>query len=150
MRLVIQRVNHASVVIEGKIYSQIKQGLLVLIGIHGTDNKDDVNWLASKVAAMRLFADSEGKMNLSIQDTLGEILVVSQFTLFASTKKGNRPGFTESATADVAFPLYEYFISKLQELCVVKIQTGVFGADMQILLENNGPVTIFIDSKNKE
>lgn len=150
MRLIIQRVSKASVSIDSKIVGQIQQGFLVLVGIENADQLDDANWLVQKLIGLRVFSDNEGKMNLSVKDVLGNILVVSQFTLFASTVKGNRPSFIRSAKPEFAVPMYEYFVSKLRSESGLDIQTGVFGADMQIELVNDGPVTIFIDSKNKE
>ena len=150
MRLIIQRVSKASVSIDSKVVGEIQQGFLVLIGIENADGADDANWLVQKLIGLRVFSDDEGKMNLSIKDVFGNILVVSQFTLFASTVKGNRPSFIKSAKPDFAIPLYEYFISKLKSESGLDIQTGVFGADMQINLVNDGPVTILIDSKIRE
>ena len=150
MRLIIQRVSKASVIINSKIVGEVQQGFLVLIGIENADGTDDANWLVQKLIGLRVFSDDEGKMNLSIKDVLGNILLVSQFTLFASTVKGNRPSFIKSAKPDFAIPLYEYFISKLKSESGLDIQTGVFGADMQINLVNDGPVTILIDSKIRE
>ena len=150
MRLIIQRVSKASVSIDSKIVGQIQQGFLVLVGIENADQLEDVNWLVQKLIGLRVFSDDEGKMNLSVKDVLGNILVVSQFTLFASTVKGNRPSFIRSAKPDFAVPMYEYFINRLKSESGLDIQTGIFGADMQIELVNDGPVTIFIDSKNRE
>ena len=150
MRLIIQRVSKASVNIDSKVVGKIQQGFLVLVGIENADGTEDVNWLVQKLIGLRVFSDDEGKMNLSIKDVFGNILVVSQFTLFASTVKGNRPSFIKSAKPDFAIPLYEYFVSKLKSETGLDIQTGVFGANMQIELVNDGPVTIFIDSQNKE
>ena len=150
MRLIIQRVSKASVNIDSKVVVEIQQGFLVLIGIENADGTDDANWFVQKLIGLRVFSDDEGKMNLSIKDVLGNILVVSQFTLFASTVKGNRPSFIKSAKPDFAIPLYEYFVSKLKAESGLDIQTGVFGADMQINLVNDGPVTILIDSKIRE
>jgi len=150
MRLIIQRVSKASVSIDSKVVGEIQQGFFVLIGIENADGADDANWLVQKLIGLRVFSDDEGKMNLSIKDVLGSILLVSQFTLFASTVKGNRPSFIKSAKPDFAIPLYEYFISKLKSESGLDIQTGVFGADMQINLVNDGPVTILIDSKIRE
>ena len=150
MRLIIQRVSKASVRIDSKVVGEIQQGFFVLIGIENADGADDANWLVQKLIGLRVFSDDEGKMNLSIKDVFGNILVVSQFTLFASTVKGNRPSFIKSAKPDFAIPLYEYFISKLKSESGLDIQTGVFGADMQINLVNDGPVTILIDSKIRE
>lgn len=150
MRFVIQRVSEASVTIDGSMYSSIEQGFLVLVGIEETDSKEDADWLCAKLAGLRVFGDTEGKLNLSIQDINGEVLLVSQFTLFASTKKGNRPSFIRSAKPDIAIPLYEYCIQQLNSLLPKPCKTGVFAADMKISLINDGPVTILIDSKNKE
>ena len=150
MRLIIQRVSKASVHIDSKVVGKIQQGCLVLVGIENADGTEDVNWLVQKLIGLRVFSDDEGKMNLSVKDVFGNILVVSQFTLFASTVKGNRPSFIKSAKPDFAIPLYEYFVSKLKSETGLDIQTGVFGANMQIELVNDGPVTIFIDSQNKE
>lgn len=150
MRFVIQRVSEASVTIDGAFYSGIQKGFLVLVGIEETDTKEDADWLCAKLISLRVFADAEDKMNLSLQDISGEVLLVSQFTLFASTKKGNRPSFIRSAKPDVAIPLYEYCIAQLSALLNKPIQTGVFGADMKVGLVNDGPVTILVDSKNRE
>lgn len=150
MRFVIQRVLHASLAIDAQVHSSIEKGFLVLVGIEDADTNEDVEWLCGKLINLRIFADAEGKMNLSLQDMKGDILLVSQFTLFASTKKGNRPSFIKSAKPDLAIPLYEQCISLLTALLQKPIQTGVFGADMQISLVNDGPVTIIIDSKNRE
>jgi D-tyrosyl-tRNA(Tyr) deacylase len=150
MRAVIQRVKNASVTIAGKQVAKIETGLLVLLGIENNDGDDDVEWLCKKIAQMRIFSDNEGKMNLSVQDIGGNILLVSQFTLHASTKKGNRPSFIEAAKPEKAIPLYEKSIQKLEALLNKKIETGIFGADMQIELLNDGPVTIIIDSKRME
>jgi len=150
VRLVIQRVREANIVIDGIQHARIGHGMLLLLGVHATDTEKDASWLVSKLIQMRIFSDDAGKMNLDILQTNGEILVVSQFTLFASTKKGNRPGFTEAAIPSVAIPLYEYFCSQLEIRLPGKIKKGVFGADMKIGLVNDGPVTICMDSKNKE
>jgi D-tyrosyl-tRNA(Tyr) deacylase len=150
MRLVIQRVLKASLTIENKIYSEINQGLLVLIGIGKDDSEDDIEWLCKKLIALRIFSDEEGKMNLSVEDIKGEIMLVSQFTLHASTKKGNRPSYLNAANPSLAIPLYEQFIAVTKKVFNGKVETGVFGADMQISLVNDGPVTIIIDSKNRE
>ena len=150
MRFVIQRVSNASVSIDKKVHTSIAKGFLVLVGIEEADTQEDIDWLGNKLINLRVFADSEGKMNLSLQDIQGEILLVSQFTLFASTKKGNRPSFIKSAKPDVAIPLYETCIHTLNTLLGKAIQTGVFGADMQVSLVNDGPVTILMDSKNRE
>lgn len=150
MRFVIQRVSEASVKIDGAIYSDIQKGFLVLVGVEEADTKEDVDWLCQKLIGMRIFADTEDKMNLSLQDINGDVLLVSQFTLFASTKKGNRPSFIKSAKPDLAIPLYEYCIQQLSQLLNKPIKTGQFGADMKVSLVNDGPVTILIDSKNRE
>jgi len=150
MRFVIQRVSEASVKIDGSVYSEIQQGFLVLIGIEELDTQEDADWLCNKLVGLRVFSDSEDKLNLSLQDIKGDILLVSQFTLFASTKKGNRPSFIKSAKPDIAIPLYEYCIQQLSQLLNKPIKTGQFGADMKISLVNDGPVTILMDSKNKE
>jgi D-tyrosyl-tRNA(Tyr) deacylase len=150
MRIVLQRVSEASVKIDGSINGSIDKGLLVLLGIEAADSEVDADWLISKLSALRVFSDSEGKMNLSIQDINGAFLVISQFTLFASTKKGNRPSYIQAARPEQAIPLYEYFVSKLKSETNLKVETGVFGADMKVSLINDGPVTISIDSKNKE
>ncbi len=150
MRAIIQRVKSATVTIDEKIHSSITTGLLILLGIEETDNQEDINWLSQKIAQLRIFADENDLMNLSVIDVKGEILIVSQFTLFASAKKGNRPSFIRSAKPDIAIPLYESFILSIQKLIPTPVQSGVFGADMQIELINDGPVTIIIDTKNKE
>ena len=150
MRALIQRVKKASVTIEGKIYSEINQGLLILIGIEAEDTQEDIDWLASKIAKMRIFSDENDAMNLSVQDVEGECLVVSQFTLHASTKKGNRPSFIKAARPEIAIPLYEEFILQLENITNKNVKTGSFGAMMDVCLINDGPVTIWIDSKNRE
>jgi D-aminoacyl-tRNA deacylase len=150
MRAVVQRVSHAKLEIDKALYSEIGQGFLVLLGIEEADNIEDVKWLAAKIVGMRIMSDAEDKMNLSLQDTQGEIMIVSQFTLFASTKKGNRPSFTQSAKPDIAIPLYEAFVAEVKSIFPNKVATGSFSADMKISLLNDGPVTIIIDSKNKE
>jgi D-aminoacyl-tRNA deacylase len=150
MRLVIQRVLNASLLIENKIYSQIDKGLLVLIGIGKDDNEEDIEWLCKKLTCLRIFSDEEGKMNLSVEDIKGEIMLVSQFTLHASTKKGNRPSYLNAAHPTIAIPLYEQFITSTKKVFNRKVETGVFGADMQISLVNDGPVTIIVDSKSRE
>ncbi len=147
MRTTIQRVQYASVTINKQVKSKIADGLLVLIGIEDNDTEEDLQWLAKKIVNLRIFNDAQGKMNLSIKDINGEILLISQFTLFASTKKGNRPSFLQSAKPEKAIPIYEQFIKILSSQ--IKTKTGVFGADMKIELLNDGPVTINIDSKNK-
>ena len=150
MKLVIQRVKESSVEIDNKIKAEIGKGLLVLIGISQEDNKLDVEWLVNKVLNIRIFNDSDGIMNKSIIDIKGEILIISQFTLMALTKKGNRPSYIKSASHEIAIPLYNYFIKLLESKLNNKIKTGIFGADMKVRLINDGPVTIIIDSKNKE
>lgn len=150
MRAVIQRVTHASVSIDGQLKSDIKSGLLVLLGIEQRDTDYDIEWLVKKTIQMRIFSDADGKMNLSVQDIDGDILVISQFTLFASTKKGNRPGFTRSAKPDTAIPIYVQFLAELKNQLGKEIYSGVFGADMKVELLNDGPVTIIIDSQNME
>lgn len=150
MRFVIQRVSEASLKIDGAVYSEIQQGFLVLVGIEETDTNEDADWLCAKLINLRIFSDAEDKLNLSLQDIKGDILLVSQFTLFASTKKGNRPSFIRSAKPDIAIPIYEYCIKQLSQLLNKPIKTGQFGADMKISLTNDGPVTILIDSKNRE
>jgi D-tyrosyl-tRNA(Tyr) deacylase len=150
MRAVIQRVSNASVHIEGELYSRIKQGLLVLVGVEEADTVEDLVWLAAKIVNMRIFADSNGMMNKSVADIMGEILVVSQFTLHAATKKGNRPSFIRAAKPEFANMLYEMFCNQLNQELSRTVKTGVFGADMQVSLVNDGPVTILIDSKIRE
>ena len=150
MKLVIQRVKESSVEIDNKIKAEIGKGLLVLIGISQEDNKLDVEWLVNKVLNIRIFNDSDGIMNKSIIDIKGEILIISQFTLMALTKKGNRPSYIKSASHEIAIPLYNYFIELLESKLNNKIKNGIFGADMKVRLINDGPVTIIIDSKNRE
>lgn len=150
MRTVIQRVTEASCKVEGKITGTINHGFLVLLGIEDADTQEDLEWLAQKIVNMRVFGDADGLMNKALADIDGNILLISQFTLFASTKKGNRPGFTRAARPDKAIPLYETMIKQLSSLLNKEIQTGIFGADMKISLVNDGPVTITIDTKNKE
>ncbi|KLT66287.1 D-aminoacyl-tRNA deacylase [Pedobacter sp. BMA] len=150
MRAVLQRVTQASCTVDGKITGQIGTGFLVLLGIEGADNNEDLDWLAQKIVNMRVFGDENDLMNKALADINGGILLVSQFTLFASTKKGNRPGFTKAARPDVAIPLYEKMVEKLSQLLGKKVETGIFGADMKISLLNDGPVTILIDTKDKE
>lgn len=150
MRAVLQRVTRASCTVDGNITGQINMGFLVLLGIEDTDTQEDLDWLATKIIGMRVFGDENGLMNKSLVDVEGNILLISQFTLFATTKKGNRPGFTRAARPDFAIPMYEKMIAKLSELSGKKIETGIFGADMKIDLLNDGPVTILIDTKNKE
>lgn len=150
MRLVIQRVSKASVTINNSVYSVIQNGLMVLVGIEDADDEKDIEWLVQKMVNMRIFSDNEGKMNLSVKDVNGEILLVSQFTLHASTQKGNRPSFIKAARPEKAIPLYEAFIKKTETELGKKCSTGEFGADMKVELINDGPVTIVIDSKNKD
>ena len=150
MRAVIQRVQHASVTIDGKLKSRIQKGFLVLLGIEDADTEEDKEWLARKIVALRVFDDEQGEMNRNIQDAGGEILVVSQFTLMASYKKGNRPSWIRAARHEHAIPLYEAFTERLSQDLPGRIQTGEFGADMQVELLNDGPVTICMDTKNKE
>ena len=145
MRAVIQRVNSASVEVDKKIISKINQGLLIFLGIHFSDSEKDLDWLVKKIVGLRIFSDENEKMNLSISDVDGEILIISQFTLFASTKKGNRPSFLLAAKPEKAIPLYQLFIDKMEKETSKKIATGIFGADMKNLLENDGPVTIIIN-----
>lgn len=150
MRLVIQRVSHASVTINGVCKSAIKEGFMILVGIEEADTKEDADWLCKKVIGLRVFDDDNGVMNKSIMDINGEILIVSQFTLMASTKKGNRPSYIRAAGHETAIPLYEYFCSEVSKALGKEVGTGEFGADMKVELLNNGPVTIWMDSKNKE
>jgi len=147
---VIQRVSQATVTVDAEITGYIAKGLLILLAIEDSDSAEDIQWLSGKISRLRIFDDADGLMNRSVQDIHGEILLVSQFTLFASTKKGNRPSFSRSARPQVAIPLYEQLISQLSSDLGRPIQTGQFGADMQVTLTNNGPVTIIIDSKNRE
>ncbi len=150
MRLVIQRSLAASVRIDGQVVGQIDRGLVVLVGVEEADSAEDGDWLAAKTAALRLFADAEGKMNLNVTEAGGRVLAISQFTLFASTKKGNRPGFTRAARPEKAVPLYEHFLARLEIELGSPVERGVFGADMQVALVNDGPVTIVIDSRARE
>ena len=150
MRIVIQRVKKASVTIENSVKSVIGPGLLMLVGIEDSDTTDDALWLAQKTVSMRIFADADGKMNLDLVQAGGELLVVSQFTLHAQTKKGNRPSFIRAARPEKAIPLYEYFIEQLQQLSGKPVQTGTFGAMMDVELINDGPVTIWMDTASKE
>ncbi|WP_379952999.1 D-aminoacyl-tRNA deacylase [Dokdonia sp. R78006] len=149
MKAVIQRVTEASVTIDGVVKSEINQGLLVLLGVTHDDTKEDIEWLANKIIGLRIFSDNDGAMNLSVGDVDGDILVISQFTLYASTKKGNRPSFLEAARPDTAIPMYEEFVSTLSRKRNKPTYTGEFGADMKVQLLNDGPVTIVIDTKNK-
>lgn len=148
MIALIQRVSQASLSIEGQLYSSIKQGFLVLLGIHESDTEKDIEYLSKKIIGLRVFSDEDGKMNLSLEQIQGEILLVSQFTLHALTRKGNRPSFMEAAKPEIAIPLYEKMIESLEENFQKKIQTGKFGADMKINLVNDGPVTIILNSKD--
>ena len=150
MKIVIQRVSSASVIIDSKVVAEIQKGLLVLIGIEDADNQEDINWLTTKIANLRIFEDEDQVMNLSINDIQGEIIVVSQFTLHALTKKGNRPSYIKAAKPEIAIPLYENFVQQLENELGKKVQTGQFGADMKVALVNDGPVTIIIDTKNKQ
>jgi len=150
MRAILQRVTQASCTVDEIVTGEIKLGFLVLLGIEDADTEEDLQWLAQKIAAMRVFGDETGLMNKSLADVNGDILLISQFTLFASTKKGNRPGFTRAARPDKAIPMYEQMIKTLEEIIGKKVATGIFGADMKISLLNDGPVTIIMDTKNKE
>ncbi|MEY2595235.1 MAG: hypothetical protein RL634_1500 [Bacteroidota bacterium] len=150
MRAVIQRVAHAQVDVDGKTVGAIRNGLLVLVGVEDADQLEDVEWLAGKIANIRIFNDEQGVMNVSVKDINGEILVVSQFTLHASTKKGNRPSYIRASKADHAVPMYELFKQKLSMEIGKEVQAGIFGADMKVSLLNDGPVTIVMDTKNKE
>ena len=149
MKVVIQRVSQASVMIDGAVHNQINQGFVVLLGIGQTDDEQDINYLAQKILGLRVFSDHEGKMNHSLDDVKGEILLISQFTLFASTKKGNRPSYIDAAPPGMAIPLYEKFIEVITASLGSRLKTGIFGADMKVSLINDGPVTIQMDSKNK-
>lgn len=150
MKAVIQRVSSASVTINNKVVSQIDQGLLVLLGITSTDDHEAIQWLSNKIVNLRIFDDESGVMNKSVIDVDGDLIIVSQFTLMASTKKGNRPSYIKAANSDIAVPLYEEFIAKTEALINKKVGTGIFGADMKIDLLNDGPVTIIIDTENKQ
>jgi len=150
MRAVLQRVTQASCTVDNQITGEISNGFLVLLGIEDADTQEDLEWLAQKIANMRVFSDENGLMNKALADIDGNILLISQFTLFAATKKGNRPGFTRAARPDKAIPMYEEMIKKLSALLNKEVQCGIFGADMKISLSNDGPVTIVIDTKNKE
>jgi len=150
MRVVLQRVKHASVTIDGKLFSEIGKGMLILLGIEDSDTQADIDWLCNKLVNLRIFEDGDNAMNLNISQVDGEFLIVSQFTLFATTKKGNRPGFTRAARPETAIPLYEKFIETLNQLYGKQSKTGVFGADMKVDLLNDGPVTIVMDTKNVE
>lgn len=150
MKVVLQRVLESSVTINNEIVAQIENGLLVLVGIEDADTKEDIDWLTSKIANLRIFGDENQVMNLSVKDIKGEMLVVSQFTLHALTKKGNRPSYIKAARPEIAVPLYESFVQQMEIELGKKVQTGQFGADMKVALINDGPVTIIIDTKNKE
>ncbi|MCZ8143837.1 D-aminoacyl-tRNA deacylase [Flavobacterium sp.] len=149
MRAVLQRVTQASVTVDGKVVSEIQSGVLILLGVEDADGMDDVLWLASKVANLRIFGDAQGVMNLSVKDCQGDCIVVSQFTLHAMTKKGNRPSYIKAARPEQAIPLYEAFVLAMERELGKKVGTGIFGADMKVALLNDGPVTIFIDTQNK-
>ncbi|MDW8851529.1 D-aminoacyl-tRNA deacylase [Flavobacterium sp. MMLR14_040] len=150
MRIVLQRVSQASVTVEGNKTADIQKGLLVLVGIEDSDTQEDIDWLVGKIIKMRIFGDENDVMNCSVQDIDGDIIVVSQFTLHASTKKGNRPSYIKASKPEFAIPMYENFVQSLEKEFNKKIQTGIFGADMKVSLLNDGPVTILIDSKNRE
>jgi len=150
MRVVLQRVSQASVTVDSKIVADIQKGLLVLVGIEDADTQEDIDWLVGKIIKMRIFGDENDVMNCSVQDIDGDIIVVSQFTLHASTKKGNRPSYIKASKPEFAIPMYENFVKSLEKDFNKKVQTGIFGADMKVSLLNDGPVTIVIDSKNRE
>jgi len=150
MKVVIQRVSSASVTIDSKIVADIKKGLLVLVGIEDADNQEDSVWLCQKICNLRIFGDENEVMNLSVKDINGEIIVVSQFTLHASTRKGNRPSYIKASKPETAIPMYENFVNQMEKELGKKVQTGIFGADMKVALLNDGPVTIVMDSKNRE
>ncbi|MBF4493824.1 D-tyrosyl-tRNA(Tyr) deacylase [Flavobacterium sp. MR2016-29] len=150
MKVVLQRVSQASVTVDNQVVANIQKGLLVLVGIEDSDNQEDIDWLVGKIIKMRIFGDESDIMNCSVQDIDGEILVVSQFTLHASTKKGNRPSYIKASKPEFAIPMYENFVKTLEKELNKKVQTGIFGADMKVSLLNDGPVTIIMDSKNKE
>lgn len=150
MKTVIQRVAHSSVTVEDTIVASIQQGLLVLVGIEEADTQEDINWLSSKIVNLRIFGDANEVMNLSVKDVDGDIIVISQFTLQASTKKGNRPSYLKAAKHEIAIPMYERFVQEVEQQLGKKVQTGIFAADMKVALLNDGPVTIVMDSKNKE
>ena len=150
MKVVIQRVSQASVTIDSKIVADIQKGLLVLVGIEDADTQEDINWLCQKITNLRIFGDENDVMNLSVKDIEGDIIVVSQFTLHASTKKGNRPSYLKASKPEIAIPMYENFVKQIEKEHGKKVQTGIFGADMKVALLNDGPVTIIIDSKNRE
>ena len=150
MRVVLQRVASASVTVEDKIVGEIQKGIVVLVGIEDADSQEDIDWLVTKITQLRIFGDDNGVMNLSVEEVNGDVLVVSQFTLHAATKKGNRPSYIKAARPEVAIPIYEKFVNTLENKLGKKVPTGIFGADMKVVLLNDGPVTIIIDSKNKE
>ncbi|MEN9875727.1 MAG: D-tyrosyl-tRNA(Tyr) deacylase [Bacteroidota bacterium] len=150
MKVVLQRVTSASVTVEDKIVGEIQKGIVVLVGIEDADSQEDIDWLVGKITQLRIFGDENGVMNLSVEEVNGDVLVVSQFTLHAATKKGNRPSYIKAARPEVAIPMYEKFVSSLETKLSKKVATGIFGADMKVALLNDGPVTIIIDSKNKE
>ena len=150
MRVVLQRVASASVTVEDKIVGEIQKGILVLVGIEDTDTQEDIDWLVTKITQLRIFGDENEVMNLSVEEVNGDLLVVSQFTLHAAIKKGNRPSYIKAARPEVAIPLYEKFVTALEHKLNKKVPTGIFGADMKVALLNDGPVTIIMDSKNKE
>jgi len=150
MRVVLQRVKQASVSVENKVVGEIQHGLMILLGIEEADTNEDLEWLVGKIVQMRIFADENGQMNKSVVDVQGDLLVVSQFTLFAATKKGNRPSFIRAARPETAIPLYDSFLKSFENLLGKPVQKGIFGADMQVSLINDGPVTICVDSKLKE
>lgn len=150
MRVLIQRVSYAKVEVEGAVKGSINNGLLVLLGVEDADTVEDLNWLVQKIVKMRIFSDSEGKMNLSVSDVQGGLLVISQFTLHAGTRKGNRPSFIKAGKPDFANKMYEQFIDEMRKASGLKVESGIFGADMKVSLLNDGPVTIWMDSKNKE
>ncbi|MBO4745388.1 MAG: D-tyrosyl-tRNA(Tyr) deacylase [Bacteroidales bacterium] len=149
MRVVIQRVIESSVTIDGNVKGKIGKGLMILVGFEATDTQEDIDWISYKIVNLRIFPDANGVMNVSILDADGEVLIISQFTLMASTKKGNRPSYIHAAPPDISIPLYEAFLKKMDELLPHKVQSGIFGADMKVALINDGPVTILIDSKNR-
>ena len=150
MKVVLQRVTSASVIVEDKIVGEIQKGIVVLVGIENADLQEDIDWLVTKITQLRIFGDENGVMNLSVEEVNGDVLVVSQFTLHAATKKGNRPSYIKAARPEVAIPMYEKFVNTLENKLGKKVATGIFGADMKVALLNDGPVTIIIDSKNKE
>lgn len=150
MKTVIQRVSSASVTVEGNTVANIQQGLLVLVGIEAADTLEDIQWMTSKIVNLRIFADDHEVMNLSVKEVIGDIIVISQFTLQASTKKGNRPSYLKAAKHEIAIPMYERFVQEVEHQLGKKVQTGIFAADMKVSLLNDGPVTIVIDSKNRE